>query len=86
MAHIEIKDLTYRYPDGTLALDKLNLEIEQGEIFGFLGPNGSGMSTTFNIIRGLLKPDAGHALMDGCALGQDGKDADAKIGFMPEKT
>ena len=44
-----------------VALDKLDLEIRRGEVFGLLGPNGSGKTTTFRLLLGLLRPTAGRA-------------------------
>ena len=53
---IQIENLVKRYGD-TLALDHLNLEIQEGEIFGLLGPNGSGKTTALNCLLALLKYD-----------------------------
>jgi ABC-type branched-subunit amino acid transport system ATPase component len=44
---------------GVLALSDLDLEVEEGEILGLIGPNGSGKTTFFNLVSGLMKPDAG---------------------------
>ena len=56
MPMIEIRNLVKRYKD-TIALDHLNLDIEEGEIFGLLGPNGSGKTTVINCLLALLKYD-----------------------------
>ena len=56
MSMIEIRNLVKRYKD-TIALDHLNLDIEEGEIFGLLGPNGSGKTTVINCLLALLKFD-----------------------------
>lgn len=61
---IRVSGLTKRYGDLT-AVDNLNLNIYQGEIFGFLGPNGAGKSTTINMICGLIQPDAGQIFIHG---------------------
>ena len=58
MSMIEIRNLVKRYKD-TIALDHLNLDIEEGEIFGLLGPNGSGKTTVINCLLALLKYDKG---------------------------
>ena len=59
-----IKDLEKSYGKFK-ALNKLNLDIKQGEIFGFIGPNGAGKSTTMKIVSGLLTPDDGEVYVDG---------------------
>ena len=69
-AAIELRGLTKRF--GTLtALDALTLSVDRGEIFGLLGPNGSGKTTTINIVSGLSKPSAGQALVFGFDITRD---------------
>lgn len=63
---IEIKNLTRLFGD-FVAVDKLNLSINSGEIFGLLGPNAAGKSTTIRLLAGILQPDSGNA----CILGYD---------------
>jgi ABC-2 type transport system ATP-binding protein len=63
-------DLSKHFGD-VKAVDNLNLEICQGEIFGFLGPNGAGKSTTINMICGLVKPDRGSIVFNGARAGHD---------------
>jgi ABC-2 type transport system ATP-binding protein len=66
------------------AVDDLNLQIRQNEVFGLLGPNGSGKTTTLRLLLGLLHPTKGRAIV----LGGDGADPkiNAKIGFLPEES
>ena len=65
---IRIEDIYKRF--GTVqALDGLSLEVPAGKVFGLIGPNGAGKTTTIRILAGLVRPDAGRALLDG--LGQD---------------
>jgi ABC-2 type transport system ATP-binding protein len=66
------------------AVDDLNLQIRPNEVFGLLGPNGSGKTTTIKMLLGLLHPTKGHALM----LGGDGTHPkiSARIGFLPEES
>jgi ABC-2 type transport system ATP-binding protein len=64
VAQITTTDLTKAY-GSFLALRQLNLEIYQGEIFGLLGPNGSGKTTTIRLLLGLLRPTMGHAAIAG---------------------
>ncbi len=66
------------------AVDDLNLQIGHNEVFGLLGPNGSGKTTTIKMLLGLLHPTKGHALL----LGGDGTDPkiNARVGFLPEES
>lgn len=66
------------------AVDDLNLQIGHNEVFGLLGPNGSGKTTTIKMLLGLLHPTKGHALL----LGGDGTDPkiNAHVGFLPEES
>ncbi len=65
------------------ALRPLNLNVAEGEIFGFLGPNGAGKTTTLKLLMGLIFPTAGSARILGAALG-DAR-VKAQIGFLPEQ-
>lgn len=78
-----IKDLEKTYGKFR-ALNKLNLEIKQGEIFGFIGPNGAGKSTTMKIVSGLLSPDNGEVYVDGIDAIKNNKQLKEKIGYMPD--
>ena len=66
------------------ALDSLSIKVNRGEIFGFLGPNGSGKTTTMKILLGLLTPTSG----DAWVLGRQSTDVAVKdrIGFLPEES
>jgi ABC-2 type transport system ATP-binding protein len=65
MSHtIETFDLTKRF-NGLVAVDKLNIAVEQGEAFGLLGPNGAGKTTTISMLCTILKPTAGTAKVNG---------------------
>lgn len=76
-------DLSKHFGD-VKAVDNLNLEICQGEIFGFLGPNGAGKSTTINMICGLVKPDRGSIVFNGARAGHDNK-LRKQIGLCPQE-
>ena len=73
MAIIEAKDIVYKYPDGTLALDRANLSVEKGEMVALLGPNGAGKSTLFLHFNGILKPKSGKILLKGAPIKYDAK-------------
>ena len=66
------------------ALDNLNLEIGEGEFFGFVGPNGSGKTTTMKVISGLLSADSGSVILDGTDALKEPEALKKKIGYMPD--
>lgn len=78
---IEITNLVKRYKD-TVALDHLNLEIREGEIFGLLGPNGSGKTTVINCILALLKYDKGSIRILGNEMRPDSYDMKRQMGVV----
>ncbi len=63
--HLETKDLSYTYHDGTQALKKVNIKIKKGEKIAIMGPNGAGKSTLFSHFNGLNEPTSGHVEIDG---------------------
>ena len=63
--HLETKNLTFTYPDGTQALRNVNLKIKKGEKIAIMGPNGAGKSTLFSHFNGLTEPTSGHVEIDG---------------------
>ncbi|WP_322495271.1 ATP-binding cassette domain-containing protein [Chloroflexus sp.] len=66
------------------AVDQLTLEVRQGEIFGFLGPNGSGKTTTIRLLLGLLQPDAGQIEVLGLPVPQRATEVRARTGALLE--
>jgi energy-coupling factor transport system ATP-binding protein len=62
---IELRDLVHVYPDGTRAVDGVDLQIEDGELLAIIGQNGSGKSTLVRHLNGLLRPTSGEVLIDG---------------------
>ncbi|MBF0244965.1 MAG: ABC transporter ATP-binding protein [Planctomycetes bacterium] len=66
------------------ALHKLDLEIAEGDIFGFIGPNGAGKSTTIKILTGLLTPSEGRASIMGIDCTGRARDLRLKVGYMPD--
>jgi ABC-2 type transport system ATP-binding protein len=81
---IETHDLTKKFNSFT-AVDKVNLEVHRGEIYGFLGPNGAGKSTTIRMLCTLLEPTSGSAKVDGYDVAKQGNEVRKKIGLVSEK-
>lgn len=79
---IETRDLTKRFADGTIGVDGLSLRVRPGEVYGFLGPNGSGKTTTLRMLLGLAAPTAGSATVLGAEPGS--AESLARIGAMIE--
>ena len=80
---IEILQLTKRYGTFT-ALDHLDLQIDKGTVFGFVGQNGAGKSTTFSILATLLAPTSGTAYINGYNISKEPKQVRSQIGYMPD--
>ncbi len=79
---IEIRSLSKRF-GRLIAVDRLNLEVERGEIFGFLGLNGAGKTTTIRMLLDLLRPDGGDASIMGWSCRREGREARARVGYLP---
>lgn len=80
---IEIKGLTKRYGN-FYALKDLNLTIGEGVVFGFVGANGAGKSTTFSILSTLLQPTSGEAFINGKSVRRQPHEVRKQIGYMPD--
>ena len=83
MAMIKTVELTKRYST-VLAVKDLNLEIEEGDIFGFIGPNGAGKTTTLRILATLLAPTSGMAYVNEINVMTNPYEVKRVIGFMPD--
>ncbi len=81
-AVIRTHGLTKRYKD-VVAVSELNLEVQRGDVFGFLGPNGSGKTTTIGLMLGLLMPNGGNVEILGRDVRED-KDVLSRVGAMAE--
>jgi ABC-2 type transport system ATP-binding protein len=78
------KSLTKKFGSFTAA-HEIDIEVKRGEIFGLLGPNGSGKTTTFKMLCGLLNPTSGKAFINGMDLQKAPSKARARIGYMAQK-
>ncbi|MDO4712669.1 MAG: ATP-binding cassette domain-containing protein [Candidatus Saccharibacteria bacterium] len=78
---IQIKDFTMKFGDKTV-VDRLSFEVRRGEVFGFLGSNGSGKTTTLRALLGLYEPASGELLVNGRPFRVDGG---VKLGYLPEE-
>lgn len=80
---IEIQNLTKHYPNGR-GIEEINLDIYQGDVFGFLGPNGAGKTTAMKIMTGLVQPDRGDVKILGSSVNDDYEKAMASVGCIIE--
>ncbi len=81
---IQARELTRRFGSFT-AVDRVSFEVERGEIFGYLGANGAGKSTTIRMLTGLLTPTAGSGRVAGHDLAREPEAVKASIGYMSQK-
>ena len=81
---ISIKNVSKSYDKKEKFIEKLNLEIRDGEIFGFLGPNGAGKTTTIKMITGILEIDEGDILINNYSIKNQPIEAKKQFGFVPD--
>ena len=81
---ISIKNVSKSYDKKNRIINNLNLEINDGEIFGFLGPNGAGKSTTIKMITGILDIDEGDILINNKSIIKDPIEAKKSFGYVPD--
>ena len=81
---IDVRHLTRRFGDFT-AVDDLSFRVHAGEVFGFLGSNGAGKSTTIRMLCGLLRPSSGSAQVGGVDVGADPDGVKRRIGYMSQR-
>jgi ABC-2 type transport system ATP-binding protein len=84
MAAITVRELTRRFGAFT-AVDHISFEVRQGEVFGFLGANGAGKSTTIRMLCGLLRPTSGTAVVGGIDVTRDPEGVKRRIGYMSQR-
>jgi ABC-2 type transport system ATP-binding protein len=82
-AAVQIAGLTRRFKD-TLAVDGLSFSIRSGELFGLVGPDGAGKTTTLRMLAGVLPPSAGDALVNGVSVARDPEKVKHSIGYMSQ--
>ena len=83
MAMIETINLTKKYGE-LVALNNLNMTIDQGACYGFIGPNGAGKSSTMQMLTGNLAPTLGEIFIDGIDLLEEPRKAKSALGYLPE--
>lgn len=81
---LEIKNYTKIYKGTKKAVDNLSLKVEKGDIYGFIGPNGSGKTTTIKAIVGILDFNEGDILIDGTSIKDDPVLCKSKIAYIPD--
>ncbi|MEP6613674.1 MAG: ABC transporter ATP-binding protein [Mucilaginibacter sp.] len=83
-AAVIVKDLTKVYGQ-TTAVDAVSFSVNQGEIFGLIGPDGAGKTSIFRVLTTLLLPDGGSAMVDGFDVVKDYSQIRSRVGYMPGK-
>src|SRR5687767_12993223 len=81
---IDVRGLTKRFGKKTVVED-VDLKVAEGEIVGFLGPNGSGKTTTIRMICGLLRPDAGEGAVLGYDIRRQAEEIKLNVGYMTQR-
>lgn len=82
---IVFRSITKEYKEGVKAVNNLNLELEEGKIFGFLGPNGAGKSTTIKMLVGIIPPTSGQILYNGVDIKQDPVSFKKNLAYVPDE-
>jgi ABC-2 type transport system ATP-binding protein len=81
---IQLKEITKKYSKFA-AVERLNLAVEKGEVFGFLGPNGAGKTTTIKMMGGVLQPTSGTVTIAGTNMQDQPEKAKSKVGYIPDR-
>ncbi|MFW9985947.1 MAG: ABC transporter ATP-binding protein [Candidatus Odinarchaeota archaeon] len=81
---IETFKLSKIFPPGVLAVNRLNLKIEQGKVHALVGPNGAGKTTTLRLLAGLSRPNRGSIFIMGHDMLRESRQAKAQLGFLPD--
>src|SRR5688500_11625043 len=81
---IDVRGLSRKFGQ-FVAVDQLSFGVRRGEVFGFLGANGAGKSTTIRMLCGLLRPTSGSAQVGGVDVGRDPEGVKRRIGYMSQR-
>jgi len=84
MLSIQTTNLTKTF-DSIIAINRLNLEVKTGEIFGLVGPDASGKTTTLRMLCGILSPDGGEARVAGCDIQKEREVLKERVGYLPQR-
>ena len=84
MNSIEVQNLTKRFGN-FISVDNISFNVKEGEIFGFLGANGAGKSTTIRMLCGILSPTSGDALVGGYSVMKEPDKVKLNIGYMSQR-
>ena len=88
MSAVSVNNITKTYgkkKDTVVALQGISFDVQQGELFGIIGPDGAGKTSLFRILATLLLADSGNATVDGCNVVKDYKEIRKRVGYMPGK-
>jgi len=85
MKHVVLEHITKSYEAGTKAVDEVSFEVEEGELFGLIGPDGAGKTSIFRILTTLILADGGIAHVNGHHVVDDYKAIRKEVGYMPGK-
>jgi ABC-2 type transport system ATP-binding protein len=81
---IDVEGLTKSF-DGKVVVRNLSMQVKRGQIYGFLGPNGSGKTTTLRMLCGLLTPDSGRGTALGFDIRTDNEQIKRHVGYMTQR-
>src|SRR4030081_228541 len=81
---VEARELTKMYGE-LIAVDRLSLDVNEGEVFAFLGPNGSGKTTTIRMLCGIITPSSGQGRVLGFDVATQSESIKARIGYMSQR-
>ena len=84
MPSVIVAEQLTKWYGSRLAIDRVSLEVESGEVMGLLGPNGSGKTTILRILTGYLRPSSGTARIAGLDVVDEALAARARVGYVPE--